>query len=827
MPAPKGTAEEPRLQQSRFTGWASLLIMIGLACAMVSPLHAEVVSRVNYGVLFENQGQVDAVYDYWVHTYKIKIPKIHGIAEYQVACAARSSVLNKVCRKYQKAFQTIDTVRETFLIHLNESMTRIENILPEDPRVHSRSRSKRKVLGFISEIGHSLFGFATDKEIGRLAQHIQAMESKQTQISHTMAQFTDDLSSFVSISSNRYAHLRSAITENHREVFDLAQQIQTQVAADQIEIEMTVALIQEIYHVISLQTGLQDFLGGMHDLLKNKLSNHIIPYQDIVQVVGMINRKLDERQARLQVRDMSAREIYSTIPFVWTYKKPSLYVTIRFPLVASMSSLDVYKIYYFPVPINSTTRHATVLAETEQFIAFSKNQLYYGFPKEKMLTGKILDAQLHDFPLHQVVHSSCLSAIFFQNTHQIKEICDFRVMLDSVKPTVKHINQGQYLISNVTDLFFTCPDGRLRKPGCGFCLVQVPCLCDLASEHFYFPPRLGHCSNISDDPTTVHPINLAVLVHFYKQEQLLHLKANTIFNSTPMVNIPEIRVFSHNLSKIIADDRTTDLSLKRIAQSMKDEKQVFRSLADPVLDSLDDLQADDLFSWKVILTIVNSGLIVLLIAAAIFLFCKIRIMHMALLAVAVTPRVQSAGVHVIPTTTIPTTQMPVHVHAYDNTLLYVMIGMMTIALLFMIYKYLTRVERRAVIALEISNGHSCVIVPLIRIPHCPKFYHCQAGDNFGDMEINGWLKPLFVWDKGSLVITHLLDRSRPDVPERVPVSMIQGMKLRMMMKGTIYAYLIAEHGHHAFQLNICPLSCRSCCAKLNAVEAPASTSVEP
>ena len=146
----------------------------------------------------------------------------------------------------------------------------------------------------------------------------------------------------------------------------------------------------------------------------------------------------------------------------------------------------------------------------------------------------------------------------------------------------------------------------------------------------------------------------------------------------------------------------------------------------------------------------------------------------------------------------------------DNRILYVLLTLAIITLIFIAFKYLIRKVRHATIALEITDGHSCVVVPLINVPYCPKFYHVQTDNNFKDFKVTGWLYPLFRWQANSLTISHLLDDTRLAIPQVVDLSWFIALKLRKIIRKPFYAYLICEHVNHAYHMNVCPTHCSSC-----------------
>ena len=103
---------------------------------------------------------------------------------------------------------------------------------------------------------------------------------------------------------------------------------------------------------------------------------------------------------------------------------------------------------------------------------------------------------------------------------------------------------------------------------------------------------------------------------------------------------------------------------------------------------------------------------------------------------------------------------------------------------------------------------------------CPKFYHCQVSNNFPNIAVTGIFKLPFSWNHDSLKITKLTDKTPLSVPFQVSISLRKGLKLRIMSRKTIFAYLLAEHSNDAFHLRLCPEDCEACVMTNNAVGAP-------
>ena len=147
----------------------------------------------------------------------------------------------------------------------------------------------------------------------------------------------------------------------------------------------------------------------------------------------------------------------------------------------------------------------------------------------------------------------------------------------------------------------------------------------------------------------------------------------------------------------------------------------------------------------------------------------------------------------LPTAPMPTEKLITYLPTYDKTILYVMITLVSINLMILLYKFLTRKLQHSTIALELSTGHRCITHPLINVPLCPKMYHYLARDNFSHMKVDGWIRPMLLWERGQITIVNFLDHSELQIPQKTFVSVWQGIKLRRILKQLVYCYVIAQH----------------------------------
>ena len=142
------------------------MLWIAVLLLTVSCSGAETVNRINYGVLFESQGSVCAVYDFWT----LKQSKLDRKADLNMSRGAIAPKHVAACKVMEKALESVNDIDNQYVRNLKYSLKLAKKMIPkESGHVTSRSRSKHALLPFIGDIFRSLFGTATDKEVRQRA----------------------------------------------------------------------------------------------------------------------------------------------------------------------------------------------------------------------------------------------------------------------------------------------------------------------------------------------------------------------------------------------------------------------------------------------------------------------------------------------------------------------------------------------------------------------------------------------------------------------------------------------------------------------------------
>ena len=132
------------------------------------------------------------------------------------------------------------------------------------------------------------------------------------------------------------------------------------------------------------------------------------------------------------------------------------------------------------------------------------------------------------------------------------------------------------------NLYITYLSGNQMIPGCGFCIYVVPCFCDIATDESFFHVNLPIALMPMDPHQEYNLLIWFYCIILWTRAILAYWGWHTLSWVNVIVN-PKSLFVKNNISDIIANDKNTDLSLRRITDAMKNDQAVFQNLADPVL----------------------------------------------------------------------------------------------------------------------------------------------------------------------------------------------------------------------------------------------------
>lgn len=148
---------------------------------MQSPQTPTTINRINYGVIFQEENKIVISKEYWLHTFKIDLPKPVHFHEF-APCGSDAE-----CITFNDYLKSINNIHFKTASHVNETLKNIHSLMPKSDILRTM-KTKRALLSFVGSLSKSLFGTATMDDVNILARHINQLTRTTILISKTLQQ---------------------------------------------------------------------------------------------------------------------------------------------------------------------------------------------------------------------------------------------------------------------------------------------------------------------------------------------------------------------------------------------------------------------------------------------------------------------------------------------------------------------------------------------------------------------------------------------------------------------------------------------------------------
>ena len=776
-------------------GWWILCALV-LFTLVGSCESSEVFQRLNYGVMFQQTDKVIIASDTWYHTFELSLP--NNLSVPRLATCKKD---NNSCKMLSHFLSQLDSVRAETVARLNATNQFIEQLIPQT-HVH-KSRSKRALLPFIGTLSKGLFNTATMDDFNVLATHMNKLNKMATNLAKALTQHEDHLSSFMETANSRMDNLMSGVTNNRLGI----KLIQNELHTTALNLEqsfnyMMDLLIDQINTSNSLNHALDELKIGINSLVNGQLSPLLIPEQVMESTVNDIAALLQRKfhGFHLSIKDM--KSIYSDCKYLFARNGTNIYITIKLPVSHFTEPLILYRVISSPVPINSTSTHATQLLDLPPYFLVTGNKQYYAPVTDMELTscrGNDVKYCTSSIALTPVTSSSCILALYANDKNQVKSLCDFRFLQNVVKPKIIELSPNTLLVYRTPLLSLECIDDHRMAKGCDFCLFKLPCRCSISTNNHFFPPRLASCHHSSDNITTIHPVNLALLQHFFDDTFVNDIFADTIFSKPVNVTLPQLKIYEHEMSDIVAADSKAHLSLAKMAQTAKQDKVIFQSIAEPLLDGQIDLDNGWQISNTILLYIV-SGISGISIALFVWTVFKIRKLSAGLLLV---EKVQNAKALVTDVPSFiykskfkPNQESSTISFSFEMTWDKANCIILCVLFIFIAISFWKRcqMKRQSKLCLEVTGGKMCTLLDIIQLPMCPSYYHINVPYSINKVEVKGhWYAPKLHVSWPNFTIRNTSNDDIVHIKSSISISFWNAYKLKKILSKNYFVYVYKYH----------------------------------
>ena len=782
-------------------------MMIGITAGQ-EPLY-----RPNYGVIMEPVMALNPIREYWSHMVKIDLPEIPNIPTDNAnlrQCRERN-VPGMNCKVLEVIVENLMHLRNTTANMIADTAVTIKDLIPETQLASSMSKTKRSLLPFLGDLASSLIGVATEADMDNLAEHIEVLENKTQRIGHLFSRQAQRMVTFMDNTDARISQAMNGIKKNQEYIHIVADTVIT-------EVNHTVELLSRalktlsgyVKHANLIQFQLEQLLTAVNEAIHGKLSSALLPPSTFRKILYHISEGLSIHFPEMQLASANIEHTYHTTSVLLTRRSNTLYLVLKVPLQSrKMGLATVYETITMPLPVPNNPTTATQVTGIPPYVAITTNGNYYASLEAKDLlpcSGTKLRFCSNPLPFQSTSQKSCILALINSDSLQIKQLCNFTLILQEPKPYIIRLSTGQIVVSDKSDITMQCRTGSRILPGCSHCIYDVPCSCSVQTKSLYFPPSVVHCQKTSQTSLPFHTVNLAVLQQFFDESILSNMSAQATYTKPINIQIPQIRVYEHEISHILASDSNNRLDLKQVIQATKNDEWAYKSLAEPILTGRLLPKRTGASKYSTIISFIGLTISILLITSTVYLLFKFNRLAatVATLSQLTKPAASTAIpplIYTLPGPSPTSAFTTIWVIFFQDYLYLCLISLLLVALIVLYLKYKhCHNTKSTVIALELTNGSDCMMISLQSLPFCPEHWQFATNGRISQIAILGYCKPKIAVDWNGLTIQNTFTGQTLTPVTEAAINHWTAFKVRKILNGQYNFYVFLLHHGYAFHL---------------------------
>ena len=340
---------------------------------------------------------------------------------------------------------------------------------------------------------------------------------------------------------------------------------------------MTGIAMEQLSNYSDVHFELDQLKFGIIDLVQGNLSPIIIAPPILAKALQDLQLLLDSKYHGYYVMNDDPHYYYKFSQFILARRGSTLYVSLKMPVTGYKYPFDVFSITVVEFPVNSTSPHVTQLLKQPDYLLLSRDRSRYTTLASSEYSSCIGTSFRHCSQRAVIKSSltnpSCILSIFKNDVASVRSRCDFRVIQSTLEPYVLELTDNRLLVYRLRTLSLHCSDGSRQLEGCSnFCIVTLPCNCAIDTDQLHFSGHITNCP-ANNNHTKLHPINMAMIQAFFNQSYIRNLAGDSFFNTSMNISVPAFDIYEHDFSQVTADDKKTDLSLKKIAKAAKTDQR--------------------------------------------------------------------------------------------------------------------------------------------------------------------------------------------------------------------------------------------------------------
>jgi len=409
------------------------------------------------GIYFENTGQLQQVEATWKLVIEIDVLAID--ARYLQLEDYRKQT-QKLCEKIHENIQpTCQNVMQV----IEKDIAKLKTLIERLNTLYQTPKLKRGLINVIGSISKTLFGTMDAEDETLINEQLRLLQNKQLTLQHV----TQNQIKILNATIGHIEDLEKTLIYNENLLLNATNRLQWQLTKTirREEIDEHLLILNAI--TTDLTNDVNDIIDFMTYTKSGAILTHLLPIETIIAELREATTLLTNGLSfPFRIQTANWRIIQKYIVMSAHYNKPSIYIILRFPIVA----YPVYEIIKItPVPIHDSANIFTLIKTTYHFLAIDKENRRYLLLNEHDLRECTQDSIRytcdHNWPTYHVQEDAPCEIQIYAKTSSQTQNCEKRHIITNTTFWITLSEQQSWLYSTPKEQEITinCKNRKEKK----------------------------------------------------------------------------------------------------------------------------------------------------------------------------------------------------------------------------------------------------------------------------------------------------------------------------------------------------------------------------
>ena len=495
------------------------------------------------------------------------------------------------CIQMRMVLDAVRDVRAQAQVYLQRQVRRIHELVIDLP-VSDDARAKR---GFFSDILSKITGLATEDELSALTNVLEQVETGIYEASKLWGDGAKSLVAAFRVEQNRLNNVFHILGEYRYEIRQLQYEVMQSRRSRNGQRYLQMLLVKLLSNTTFQMAEVDALYTGIQFLMTSKISHFILPHDTLLAALEEVQRHLDSTQPHMSLCRQDLTFYYTEASFRTFRKDNTLFLVVNAPVTpkAFVHPFRLYEVVKLPLPTPQSNEYYSMLASDIKYVGWSPGsecilRISDGQP---MPNGKIWLATDNAVTFLDQSRPSCALALIEGHLSRIKTFCRYNIRKSPYPRQVIRLFGNTFLLTNISTLYLLCSSQNFVEGNYEhtFHLTEIQsihsfdCHCEkILADEFRIVADLTNC-NISANISTIfniqYAINLAYLTHYFENDELYNLSAQSLLNHTVEIRLPDLAVADRILDQDFAHEADAAFDMEMIIKNTKQSSVVHDNLA--------------------------------------------------------------------------------------------------------------------------------------------------------------------------------------------------------------------------------------------------------